>query len=1435
MTIPSFGKYAVTRLIGRGGMAEVYEGVHPDLARRVAIKVILPQLVETPGFEERFRREARMVASLRHPHIVRLFDFDLIDGRAFMVMEYLEGDTLEAKLAAARQRGALLPLTDVAGVLDAIASALDHAHARHIVHRDIKPSNILFTADGQPVLSDFGVARLQDGALRLTSSGGIVGSPAYMAPEQATGQTVDARSDVYALGVVLYEAVMGQPPFAGATPTEVLFKHVQQPPPTGLNPNLPPAVEGVILQALAKQPDQRFPAAGALAQAFAAALRGQAPAPPLPAGSDDPTLVGAATPPPTFPPPPSSPAPQQAGWLTRLLDAANIVAPLVGKSEQTELPSRSDGRARLAALFGAIAIFVALINFISDLAGLVNIGRLPVGRIWPFLVGGLLLAGAGFSIRALRHAPTPRRRVQAAGLLAAILIVSLAWGGWTAFRRLQPPARVLITVNQFDGSASDRRLDIAREIADSLRLALRDVGDLAAVELTAEALADETQARRFGQDRKSTLLIWGWYDSERFRTFIELLQLPNLTQQSLAVQLSSTAGQALRAGQAAPAPRLAAVSTYTQMPAQMQSLDFDLAHASQQMTYVAEAVLGLSFYANAEYEQALARFDKALTAADAQSSAFLGLEKVYFHRGMALLALGRKAEAVADLEKAAAEQPDLYEARRNLAIAYAQVCLPGLQLDKAVAAAEAAAQMRPKDASAQALLGEIYYRRGRFAAAAAALQKAVDLAPTDASAWQWLGEARAAQGESTAAAQAYDQALTLIPAPGADAAASAPDAALQRGDVLTAAGRYQEALAAYTLARDGDAARAEPWRGLGNTHYWLGDLTQALAAYETAAQLAPAEADIWLLLGLAQAEAGQPDAAIAALQQAAALADCDPAPHLVLGGLYWQQDDLEQAAQAYETALAIDPSHADAQFVLGSIRWQQGAYAQAVPALQEAIALRPDFGEAYRVLGQSYRGLGDWAAAAAAYERLAELAPADEGAFTFLGDAYTALGRADDAIAAYEQSLALVDDAVVRVLLGVLRLQAGDLAAAQAEFQQALVVQPGYVRAHQALGNIYQQQGAYAAAIAEYEQALAASTSSVEAQEQRAFIYVQLATSLARSGREEEAIAALQAALDLAPADTMALGLLAQVYAGQGELALAQQAYEAVVAVDDQDDAAFFGLSLVAYKQCSLSTAVQAQAQAVGLAKISGYQAWLAYLYAAQGRDAEAEALFAALAAAPAEDVFAHGAVGDHLFLNGKLDAAAQAYQKLFDQAALTPLAAFIGHNGLGKVLLEQGKLLPAASEFEQALAAFPAAGADPQMLLGDIALREGDVAAALAAYDRAAALLPDYQGLYAVDEATLLAVGLHVRRSIALTRAGDEAAAQAAQAQAQALALAQEVVNRVPRSPLGHLALGLAHQVDGADDLADRSFAIAAQCDQNLAAARAVLAAYLAALGSIQ
>ncbi len=274
MTTQPFGKYMVTRRLGRGGMAEVYQAHDPVLDRPVAIKVILPHLAADEGFVARFRREAKLIASLRHPHIVQIFDFDVLNDQPFMVMEYLAGETLKTRLATLRASGMQMLLNDSVRLLDALASALDYAHARGAVHRDLKPANILFTAQDELVLTDFGIAKLLDQTAQLSMTGEIVGTPAYMSPEQAAGKTVDNRSDLYALGVVAYELATGRVPFHGDSPTAVLMQHLLESPPEPrtFNLSLPIAAERVILQALAKEPAARFDSASAFTQAFRTAL-----------------------------------------------------------------------------------------------------------------------------------------------------------------------------------------------------------------------------------------------------------------------------------------------------------------------------------------------------------------------------------------------------------------------------------------------------------------------------------------------------------------------------------------------------------------------------------------------------------------------------------------------------------------------------------------------------------------------------------------------------------------------------------------------------------------------------------------------------------------------------------------------------------------------------------------------------------------------------------------------------------------------------------------------------------------------------------------------------------------------------------------------------------------------------------------------------------
>jgi hypothetical protein len=328
-------KYQIVEQVGKGGMATVFKAFQPGLDRYVAVKVLPAYYAHEEGFEERFTREAKAIARLDDPNILPVYDFGQDDGLSYIVMKYVSGGTLKDRL------GRPLASKEALAILKQIAGALDHAHDVGILHRDVKPGNILIDEKGWVYLSDFGLAKMVEGSVQLTGTGTGVGTPAYMSPEQGQGLSVDERTDVYSLGVILYEMLTGRVPYEAETPMAVVVKHISSPLPLprSVNPNIPESVERVILKALAKDPDDRFSRAGDLVIALETAIAGTEEehtlAKPVPAMAAAPALgvppVGPAVPPPPPPPsPPSQPvsAPKEGGGFP-LLAIAGVAGALV--------------------------------------------------------------------------------------------------------------------------------------------------------------------------------------------------------------------------------------------------------------------------------------------------------------------------------------------------------------------------------------------------------------------------------------------------------------------------------------------------------------------------------------------------------------------------------------------------------------------------------------------------------------------------------------------------------------------------------------------------------------------------------------------------------------------------------------------------------------------------------------------------------------------------------------------------------------------------------------------------------------------------------------------------------------------------------------------------------------------------------------------------
>jgi serine/threonine protein kinase len=264
------GSYRILEQIGYGGLATVYRAYQPALDRYVAIKVLESFLTEKEGFLTHFQHAARTVTALHHPNIVSVHDFGLENGVYYLVTEYIDGSSLSKYLRDMGQKGQTLPLEDTLRIVISIANALDYPHRMEVIHQDVKPAYVLLDAQGNTFLTDFGVTRVLAASVDPTGPGVGIGTPEYMSPEEARGEKPDGRSDIYSLGVVLYEMATGQLPYAANTPMAVLVKHITGPLPLprSTQPDLPEEIERVILRALAKQPNDRFQTAGELAQAL---------------------------------------------------------------------------------------------------------------------------------------------------------------------------------------------------------------------------------------------------------------------------------------------------------------------------------------------------------------------------------------------------------------------------------------------------------------------------------------------------------------------------------------------------------------------------------------------------------------------------------------------------------------------------------------------------------------------------------------------------------------------------------------------------------------------------------------------------------------------------------------------------------------------------------------------------------------------------------------------------------------------------------------------------------------------------------------------------------------------------------------------------------------------------------------------------------------
>jgi tRNA A-37 threonylcarbamoyl transferase component Bud32 len=417
------GKYRIVAKLGRGGMAEVYKAYQPGLDRYVAIKVLHAHLVDDTDFIGRFEREALAVGKLRHSNIVQAVDFDREGDMYFMAMEFIDGPTLKDEIKARKSHHTPFTLKEIAAIFTSLCSAIDYAHARKMVHRDLKPANVMINQDGQVVLTDFGIARIL-GATQYTQTGALSGTPAYMSPEQGQGERGDERSDIYSLGVMLYELVTGAVPYDGDTPFAVIMKHIGEPLPlpTKVDPKIPESVERVILKAMSKSPADRYQTAGEMAKALRDAI-GFLP------NEGDLVLKTVA------PKPQIQQIEHPTGPITAMKRTGTVVSPKAGNGA-TVLSAQQDTAAAVTppAATKSLPVIPLLI------------GGVVVVLILAGLIGFMVLRGGGASREATETAAAVTNATQTAEIMANATGTAAALSAATATSAANAEATVVAQV-----------------------------------------------------------------------------------------------------------------------------------------------------------------------------------------------------------------------------------------------------------------------------------------------------------------------------------------------------------------------------------------------------------------------------------------------------------------------------------------------------------------------------------------------------------------------------------------------------------------------------------------------------------------------------------------------------------------------------------------------------------------------------------------------------------------------------------------------------------------------------------------------------------------------------------------------------------------------------------------------------------------------------
>jgi serine/threonine protein kinase/tetratricopeptide (TPR) repeat protein len=853
------GRFEVLSELGRGGMAVVYKARQTDLDRVVALKILPPALTHDTGYVARFRQEARSAARLEHPHIMPIYEVGEANGLHYIAMKFIEGQTVKDLVA---EEGAL-SVHKAASLLAQVGDALDYAHRRGVIHRDIKPSNMMVTAEGWVFLTDFGLARGTSGDTGgLTMAGTVMGTPEYMSPEQAQGlPNVGPPTDIYALGVVLYELLTGTFPFQADTPMGMLAARLLQTPtpPRDVRGDLPVAVEDVVMRALARKPEARFPSAATMVSALRAAsgignAEPQRPATPvagMPAMGDTIRAPAVATP---LPPAPVQPTPPSNPPYVRPADPTlPVTRPSVGATPQPALALPADIPAQApqaqAALkkgpntFVVIAVALGLVMVLScvgifviassesdtpPVAGPTTVVDSGIGALLE--EGDAALAEEGGIEDAI--ASYQEALAEAPGDPAAIEKLALVHSARADWASVEEYANLLIDA----GASSERQVALGYALLADALASQGDVVSAAREAAEAVRIAPDLALGHAVQSNLQSAAAAARGDAAAMDAALDTLGLAEDTLGADPPLLQALTHNAL-GYTFAQEYLLSGNQDYFEQSEASYEEAIDL----QPALALFPANLGYLYSAAGDFGEARDQFDEALDLDPRLTTAQSGIGWSYYQEG-------DTAEAEAAFDKAMALDGghfDAYYGKGRIAYDAAN----DLEAYGAAAALlRQAAERNPRSAEVQAYLGESLLFQGfqtedgaakseAYAAAEAAYRKAIELNDSYAfprSGLGWILQYQERYEESVAA---FEEAMALDD--------STDEVHNGMAWSLYNLGRYDEAEASFRAAieRDSDNNYASAHYGLGSTLEALGRIDEARAAYEAALAINPDYSD----------------------------------------------------------------------------------------------------------------------------------------------------------------------------------------------------------------------------------------------------------------------------------------------------------------------------------------------------------------------------------------------------------------------------------------------------------------------------------------------------------------------------------------------------------------------------------------------------------------